>query len=314
MKKTKIDFAKFNSRVEYWSFDRISKLEPVTINRDTDPRLVKVTKRLEKKYLPTHSVVFVGKSVEKFGKYQKGDLFRLDGNTRMDVYKIRPDLIPQIPFTVILFDIDNIDDLKDIYYSIDSIDAVETSSDKMTGLLRDRDYTPKSTLFKKGQFKRALDLACQYGDNDKGEYLHLSSTSTKLDQYWKELMFLDKLGIDNKDPRYSPNVLGCLFMIAKRYGVKNPRLEILIESFKNGITTVNNTKVVDGVHYVYHNLYEKRRDTWKLSTWSSSKGLVSPMLYSFDKFMKNENISKTTKFPSDTELEEFFQFYNQRKK
>ncbi len=282
MTKKKTDFTKFNCRVEQWSFEELSKLDPITINRDTDPRLVKVTKRLERKYLPTHSIMFVGKVTQKFGKHEKGYYFRFDGNTRMDVYKIRPDLIPQIPFTVIIFDVDNIDDLKDIYYSIDSIDAVESSSDKMTGLLRDRNYVPKSILFKKGQFKRGLDLACQYGHNEKGEYLHLAPSSAKLDHYWKELVFLDKLGIDNKHTRYSPNVLGCLFMVAKKYGVKNERLEILIENFKNGITAVNNTKVVDGVHYVYHNLYEKRKDTWKLSTWSSSKGLVSPMLYCFD--------------------------------
>lgn len=310
MKKT--IYTKFNRRVETWSFEKLSKLEPVTINRDTDPRLVKVMKRLEKKYLPTHSIMFVGRAIEKFGKYKKGDLFRLDGNTRMAIYEIRPDLIPQIQFTVIIFDIDNLEDLKDIYYSIDSMDAVEKSSDKMTGLLRDKMFVPKTPLFKKGQFKRALDVACQYGNSEKGEYLQVSHTSVKLDHYWKEFMFLDKMGIDNKHSRYSPNVLGCFFMIAKKYGVKNQRLEILIENFKNGITTVNNTKSVDGVHHVYHNLYEKRKDTWKLSTWSSSKGLVSPMLYCFDMFMRNENISKTTKFPSDTNLEEFFQFYNER--
>ena len=185
MKKT--NYAKFNSRAEFWSFEKLSKLSPVTINRDTDPRLVKVMKRLETKYLPTHSIMFVGKAIENFGKYKKGDLFRLDGNTRMSVYEVKPELIPQVQFTVIIFDIDNLEDLKDIYYSIDSVDAVEKSSDKMTGLLRDKNYSPKSQLFKKGQFKRALDLACQYGNNQNGEYLHLAPTSVKLDHYWMQI-------------------------------------------------------------------------------------------------------------------------------
>ena len=82
---------------------------------------------------------------------------------------------------VIIFDIDSESDLKDIYYSIDSQDAVESTSDKITGLLRDRKYNGKSNIIKKGQFKRGLDLACLYGYNDKGEYLGKSSLEMKLD-------------------------------------------------------------------------------------------------------------------------------------
>lgn len=307
------NYTKFNTRSEFWSYNKLSKLKPISINRDTDSRLVKVTKRLEKKYLPTHSIIMVGKVVKDFGKYKKGDYFRFDGNTRSDVWKVKPELVPQIPFLTIIFDIDSEQDMKDIYYSIDSQDAVETSSDKMTGMLRNKNYNPKSNIIKKGQFKRGLDLACQYGDNERGEYLHTSSIDTKLDYYWNVLTFLDKLGIDNKNPRYSPNLLGCLLMIGKKYGVNHKRFSLLVENFKNGITTINNTKYVDGVHYVYNNLYEKKKEVWKLSTWGSARGVVSPMLYCFDKFMKNENISKTTKFPNEKTLNEFFQFYNERK-
>lgn len=307
------NYTKFNTRVELWPYEKMSKLKPVSINRDTESRLVKVTKRLEKKYLPTHSVVYVGKALKSFGSYKKNEYFRLDANTRSDVYSVKPDLIPPIPFTVIMFDFDNMDDVKDVYYSIDSQDAVENSSDKMTGLLRDKMYKPKSKLIQKGMFKRALDLACQYGHDKDGTYLHTSKHDVKLEHYWDELVYLDKFVIDNKDARYSPNVFGCFLMIAKKYGLKNKRLRLLIENFKNGITTINNSKEVDGIHYVYHNLYDKKKDTWKLSTWGSARDVVGPMLYCFDKFMNGENISKSTKFPNENFLNEFFQFYNERK-
>ena len=307
------NYTKFNTRIEAWPYEKMSQLKPVSINRDTEHRLVKVAKRLERKYLPTHSIVYVGKAARAFAGYKKGEYFRLDANTRSDVYSIKPNLIPPIPFTTIIFDFDNMKDVQDVYYSIDSQDAVENSHDKMTGLLRDKNYEAKSRLVKRGQFKRGLDLACQYGHDQNGTYLHTSSIGTKLNYFWDELMYLDKIGLDNKNPRYSPNVLGCFLMIAKKYGVQSKRLKTLIENFKEGITTVNDTKTVDGVHYVYHNLYENKKDTWKLSTWGSAKQVVGPMLYCFDMFMRNENISKSTKLPSSTKLDELFQFYNERR-
>lgn len=304
--------SKFNTRCEKWTFAKLSKLKPVNINRDTEIRLSKVTKRLQKKYLPTHSVIYVALITKAFGPYRKGEYCRLDGNTRFDVYSVKPELIPTTPFMVIIFDIDNEKDLKDTYYSIDSQDAVESSSDKMTGLLRFKNYTPKSKLFKEGKFKRGLDVACKYGNDKEGTYLQTASTEIQINHYWKEVMFLDKIGLDNKHSRYSPNVLGCLLMIGKKYGVNHKRYSLLVENYKNGFTTRNDSKFVDGVHYVYNNLYEKNESIWKLSTWGMANKIVGPILYCFDKFMLNENLSKSTKFPTSRVTSDFFQFYNER--
>lgn len=306
------DFSKYNMRTEFWSYDKLAKLDPVIINRDTEMRLAKVSKRLEKKYLPTHSIIIVGRAVKAFDDYRKNEMFRLDGNTRFDVYQVKPELIPKTPFLVIIIDIDNWKDVEDIYYSIDSDQAVEKSNEKLTGLLRYKDYDAKSDIIKKGQFKRAIDIACRYGNNSKGVYLQTADMMTKLDHYWDVLAHMDKLGITNMNGRRTATVLACLLMVGKKHGT-NRRFDLLFNNLKNGLTTVNNSSEVDGVHYVYSSLFDRYKDLWSTSNEYSvvSSPLTVRMLYGFDMFMKNKNIPKKQKL-SQKNLQEFFQYYNER--
>lgn len=314
--REKIDYTKFNVKIEQWDYDRFSKLKPVCINRETEMRLAKVIKTLAKKYLPTHSVFYVGKAVSDFSQYKKGDYFRMDGNTRADVYKLRPDLIPMIPFNAIVMEFDNYQDVKDTYYSIDSIDAVEKGSDKMTGLLRERKYNAHSKKFKEGKFKRAVEIACTYGTNERGVYMQEAPIGDQLDFYWKEIKLLDKHNLDVMGRKYSSNIIGCLLMVAKKYGVTNPRLSVMLENLKNGISTTNTQNSVDGVHYVMYDLYEQESRVWNMGSYGA-KYLVAKMLYGFDKFMKKQNLKKEKRkvvLPTDKELHEHMQFYNERVK
>lgn len=307
-----MDNLKFNTRTETWDYQKLVKLEPVSINRDTDSRITKVLKRLEKEYLPTHSIIYVAKITKPFGKYRKGEYCRLDGNTRVAVWSIRPDLVPNVPFTVIIFDIDNQDTLEKTYYSIDSMDAVEKGFEKITGLFREKGYTPKTKMFTGGKFGTAIEHACRYGYDDKGVYLNTANNKFQFNYYFKEICFIDKMGfeINKYYKRNSLNVLACLLMIGKKYGVNHPRFSLLIENFNNGITTINNTKYVDGVHYVYHTLFDKI-ENWKLSTYNLAPERLYPTLYAFDMFMNEKNISKLTKLPNNKELTKFYMEYNE---
>jgi len=311
------NFEKYNTRVETWTYDKCAKVKPVICNRYTDIRVPNVMKTLEKGYLPTHSVIVMGRAVKDMTNYKKGEFFRLDGNTRFDVWKIRPDLIPQVNFTVIIFDLETWEDVEKVYYSLDSAKSVEKSSDIMTGYLRRKSYTAKSELMKKGQFKRALELACRYGDDKNGTYLQTAPDGVKLAHFWDVLSQMDKMGITDFGKRRTSAMLGVLLMVGKKHGAKSPRFELLFNNFKNGLTTVNNANYVDGVHYVYNNLYEKYKQMWSsANSWGATKSdHIVKSLYAFDKFMNGENISKKPNtFPRQKELEEFFQYYNERKK
>ena len=108
------NFPEYNMRSEFWSYEKLSKLNPISINRNTEIRLDKVVKRLRKKDLPTHSIFTVGHVTKPFDTYKKNDMFILDGNTRLHVYKFEPDLIPKRQFLVNIIDLDNWKDTKDM--------------------------------------------------------------------------------------------------------------------------------------------------------------------------------------------------------
>lgn len=310
VKKTKVTNDKFNLRTESWSYDEFAKLDPYMMNRDVEPRVSKVVKTLSRKYLPIHSVVTVGVAVNAFGKYKKGEMFRLDGNTRAEAFKVRPELIPNVPFNVIMMDIENKTEADEIYYGIDSSDSVETSSHKITGFLREREYDAVSKVIKSGKFKTALDNACRYGHNNEGVYLQTAPFNLKLDHFWNELTFLDNTGILNPtDKRVSANVMTSLLLICKKYGTDNDRVNILIDNFKNGITVTNDISQVDGVHYVLNDLFRDYMLVWKTTGFNNSLPLICKILNSLDKFVLNETIKKPIKTLSDKKLAEFYQNY-----
>jgi hypothetical protein len=302
------DYSKYNTRIEKWTYEKFLKLNPYNRNRDVDPRVAKVAKTLAKQYLPTHSIVFIGKATKDFGKYKKGEYFRLDGNTRTEVYKLRPDLIPNVPLNAIVIDIDNAEDAYAIYLSIDSSESVEKASEKVTGLLREKEYVSTSKNIKSGKFKITVQHACRFGNNDEGVYLQGADFETQMNYYWKEIMFLDKHGLDDFK-RFSANAFAALLMVVKKYGTSHERIELLLENFKEGITTINNSTYADGVHYVYHDFYEENQKIWKISNFSTGITLISNILYYFDLFMRDTKINKKQRHPTENQLRKFYQNY-----
>lgn len=310
----------YNTRAEMWSYDKLSKLKPIKINRDTEPRLKKVSKLLAKKYLPTHSVIYVGKVIKSFGKYKIGEYFRFDGNTRFNIYELKPELIPTVPFLVIIYDVDNLEDMKSIYYSIDSENSVEKSNEKITGIHRYKNYKAFSPVIRDGKYKRAVEIACRYGNDNKGIYLQTADFyDVQLNHYWDVVTHIDKLGIENTkkqnpDTRYSTIMFGCLLMVGKKYGVNHKRFNLLYNNFKNGITQINNDKFIDGVSYVYIKMFSRYNETWtKSDCYNVVKNpIATQALYCFDMFMKGEYIPKGKTLMSESKLQEFFQYYNER--
>ena len=318
MKKSKsvepsMDYTKFKNESIRMSPKKFMSLADFYRNREVELRIPKLIKRLEKGACPTHLRVAVGKAMTAFGGYKKNQYFKLDGHGRMEVYKIREDLIPNVDLIVDVYEVSSHEEALSIYYNIDSIESVETSSDKITGLLRESMFNPKTKTIREGKFKTVLNQACRYGKSPEGLYLNDKKYKTQFNlkyyYFLKELKFIDNFLIDKMD-RYSSCVFSSLLLIIKKYGVSNKRIKLLIENFRDDETEVFDGNNVDGVHYVYHMVYAQiGKDIWKVNSNTHSPRTISYILYAFDKFMKGETISKKSKYPSEQELREFFQFY-----
>jgi len=306
------DYSTFKMDVIRMSPEKFMKLPAYFRNRDVDSRISKMTKRLSKGALPTHLIVAVGKATKDFGTYKKGQHFRLDGHTRTDAWKVNPDLIPNVDLFVIVYELDTYNLTLSIYNDIDSTESAETSNEKITGLLREREYMANSLRVKNGKFKTAIINACRYLHTPEGVYLNGKEFNNqfvvKLDYMWKELTTIDNIGLDGIE-RYSGNILTAFLLLAKKYGSGSRRFKTLIENYREGITTTSTKTNVDGVHYVYNVLYPQYQNVWTQTGFSNSFNIISRILYSFDMFMKNENISKKNKFPDDKKLRQFYQEY-----
>jgi hypothetical protein len=312
------DYSTFKMDVIRMSPEKFMKLPAYFRNRDVDGRISKMMKRLSQGALPTHLNVAVGKATKDIYdlkdklQYRKNQYFRIDGHTRTDSWKVNPDLIPNVDLYVTVYEVDDYKFLLSIYNDIDSNDSVETSNDKITGLLREREYMAKSMRIKTGKFKTAVVNSCRYLHTPEGVYLngkeYNNRFDVKLDYMWKELTTIDSIGLDGIE-RYSGNVLTAFLLLAKKYGNSSRRFKTLIQNYREGITTTSTQTNVDGVHYVYNILYPEFQNVWTQTGFSNSFGLISKILYSFDMFMRNENISKKNKLPDDKKLKEFYQHY-----
>lgn len=307
------NFPEYNMRSEFWSYEKLSKLNPISINRNTEIRLDKVVKRLRKKDLPTHSIFTVGHVTKPFDTYKKNDMFILDGNTRLHVYKFEPDLIPKRQFLVNIIDLDNWKDTKDIYYSIDNTDAAEKANEIITGAFEYMRYVPVSPVFKRGSIKRTIDFIGKYDFDSKGLRVETpNGILEKVIYYFDYLKFLDISGV-TESKVHSPGLLFCLAVIGMKYGIDHERYGLLCKNIKHGFSTYHDENEVDGAYYVHEFLYTAYERDWSnygVYNFMKSAVLIRT-LYSLDMFMKNINIEKNKKFTiSDNtvpkKLESFF--------
>lgn len=299
---------------ESWTVNRFLKVKPYEKNRAVEHRIKKMVTNLSSGFIPGHVEVKVGRAINDFSSYKKGDLFRLDGNTRAATWEKFPELRPSMNLDVKIYECSSKEEADKIYYSIDSSDSVETSPDKMTGLFRERNYSPLSDTLKKGKIKTFLDLACRYGKDKDGIYLQTASIETKLNAFWNELIYLDKHQSIFDFPKSSVNVYAVLLLVGKKYGIKHPRYKTLIDNFVNEVTVINDKDKQDGVNYVFNTLYSAKRDVWKYNGYSSYKkgesSVICDILYGFDCFMNNQTIPKNKKnLLTQTKLRELWMNY-----
>lgn len=307
-KSVSFDYTIFNTRQEKWDVMKFIKLNPYIMNRDIEPRIPKMIARLSEGPKPTHIRVAVGVVKKPFAKYKTGDYFRFDGNTRSESWKVKPELMPNVPLIVDVYEVRSKDDADKIYYDIDSSESVEKSAEKITGQLREKEYVAVSKIIKKGNFKTAVNNACRYVKDVNGKSLsnkeYQKRFDIKLDTFWDEIATIDNMNLDMfSKNRYSGNVLTALLMVTKKYGIKNDRLRLLFENYAESISTINNGTSMDGVHFVSNVVFAEYSTMWTATGFSNARIVISKILYGFDKFMRNETIPKKLK------NKKFLEFY-----
>lgn len=175
-------------------------MKPIPINRNSHNRVAKMKKTFDEATVqdtqPLTEVV-MGVVTRDFSdtadlgdgklvqiKYTKGDIFRIDGNTRAFYWKKYPDQSPE-QLTVRVINLASPADVL-VYYSFDSQEATEKSNEKIQGLKNKFQWYPVQAMFNNGQFKNALDWA--YPDTDA------QKIETTFTYFFEQLKTLDKIG------------------------------------------------------------------------------------------------------------------------
>jgi hypothetical protein len=313
--KTKTPSVSSFSREEVWPIKKFLSVPVYEKNRTIEPRIKRMTFELKKNQNERLFEVSVGKAVTDFdntkSKYKKNDVFCLDGNCRAEVWRRNPSLAPE-NVLVKIYSLNSKEKADETYFTFDNSKASETSSDKMSGLLREKDYNAKSDVIRYGKMNTFLKKATRYAYDENGLYLLTAPVEKMLNFHWEQVKFLDEYQeIFKKSVKGSCNVYASLLMIGKKYGVTHPRFKMLLDNFCNEVTEVNNKDYVDGVTYVFGTLYGKHKEIWGNNAYSVNKlPLFGKILFSFESFMLGEPIEKNKrKVKDDIFIDYYKDFY-----
>jgi hypothetical protein len=250
-------------------------------------------------------------------EYHKGELYRLDGNTRAYYWELHPDMQPNL-LTVRIIPLTKKEDVK-VYYSFDNAKAAENSKEILQGLIRLYNWQPKQRMFINGEFKTALDAAYYDPDTQPSE--------VTFNYYYNECKMLDKIGSPNGPWISEPALKGvksqaliAAFLIAlKTYGTNNTDLLKLIQEIisidhdtlvKSGMNTGEFTaaEVIAAEWGGYQYRKQKAKDGWarfehvfdkdgKPCVGQTSRASMVPQLdfalYYIDRYMQNPGLTWT---------------------
>jgi hypothetical protein len=303
---------------EVWPTEKFLSIETFEKNRVVEPRIKKLTKLLKSTDNNRLYEVAIGVATKPFNsevsRYKKNDKFCIDGNARAEVWRRNPTLRPDY-VCVKIYDFDTKEKADETYYTFDNTSAAETSSDKLSGLLRERNYVALSEPIRYGKMNTFLKKATRYAHDEDGLYLLTAPINKMLDFHWSELTFLDQYQeIFKKGVKNSCNIYSALLMIGKKYGVNHPRYIKLLDNYCNEITETNTKTDMDGVTYVFNTLYGKHKEIWGNNAYSVNKlPLFGKILFAFDSFMNDETIQKGSKITKKEQqfIDYYKNFYRQ---
>lgn len=172
--------------------------------RDTEQR-AKRAKHLRSIH-PTHCRV-------NAARLPTGEMYKLDGHTRAFLWAKGELEAPQTIFADI-WECQSIGDIKSLYETYDSTAAVETTTDKVFGAVREGKLEFQSEILKSQRFTSGMRSACDllFGSNHTRDLSPYSMI-----EYWTpELLLLDECEPTRR--RFHAGVLAAALLTFRRYG------------------------------------------------------------------------------------------------
>jgi hypothetical protein len=210
--------------LETMSVEDFINLPEIHCQRDTDLRVKRAAKLLTNNPQITQMEV-------KIAQYPDGARVVLDGNTRAACWRdgLAPKNFPMLAATVYHVPTKRV--AQNIYESVDSTDAVESTTNKMQGALK-AVYGKGSIVSQKikvGRFTRALQHCVQFlHDEEAGRRVKFSRDLASLERYlryyYDEILFVDRM-LDhyNLTQSVSQSEIALALMMLKKYGTDNKR-------------------------------------------------------------------------------------------
>ena len=119
---------------------------------------------------PTHKIVIIGHLLEddewEGVEYKADSEWLIDSNTRRYLWELgQTDEVPE-NLLVVRLDGKTLEEIRDIYWTIDNPSAAEQAAEVVTGIFRSMKVTPLTAKFQKGGIVTALSFLCKYHDPD----------------------------------------------------------------------------------------------------------------------------------------------------
>lgn len=254
------------------------KLDEVPMQRNHSLRASKVAKVLKSttSFLPTGLEV-------SLVEYPEGRREILNGNTRKHVWMHYDQYGVTAPSHLLatVYKVKDINDVRILYYSVDSSEAVETSKHKIQGYCNELGLQLTDRKLMGGTFTKALEvIANNYVDEDgvpiKG------NMKLTINEFIDEIEVLDRIGIQGSEINTQPLIAASL-MLLKKYGAHNKKVYNTIVDLKNGNVNKNG-KEADGLFFIKYELPTR----YLGDTWGKTDGISLPLnmnyiLYCLDK-------------------------------
>lgn len=200
------------------------KLPEIHCQRDTDLRVKRAAKLLTNNPLITQAEV-------KIAQYPDGSRVVLDGNTRAACWRdgLAPVNFPMLFATI--YHVQNKTEAQKLYESVDSTDAVESTTNKMQGALKAvyGKGAVVSSKIKIGRFVRGLQHAVMFVKDDNTNSnvrfkRDIESLSRYINYYHDEILFLDRFfATYNLTQTISQSQITLALLMLKKYGLNNAK-------------------------------------------------------------------------------------------
>jgi hypothetical protein len=189
--------------------EQFLKVPTFPINRDVEHRAKKAVTRLTKamhKHAEVDLLLYTGPTTSTPAFFKNGSTYVLDGNTRQHIWKkhylegqVVNTNVTEVPVpkevAVRTYEINDPYEACSLYYIIDSVDAVETKADKITGAFRAKNLLDrfKNPKLKRGTIGTALNVGCPYGGKSLMQTPGVKDLHDQVDKLADALVHMDKL-------------------------------------------------------------------------------------------------------------------------